>query len=273
MDKFAKIILKILSYIVVVFIVFIIIEVLANGIKYFSLDFFTKYPENGMRQGGIFPAIVGSIYIIITSVIFSVPLGIFTGIFLAEYKDKKISKIVELAVTGLSGMPSIVYGLFGYAMFSIALGFGTSILSASLTLSIMTLPIISNSTKEAMASLPKELKESAYALGAKRNETIFKVLLKASKSRITTGVLLGLGRTLGETAPVLVTGSVFYATSMPKNIFSPVMTLPTHIYYLISAYGKESMWMTSGTAAFLLILILVIYLIAYKIGGISNGNN
>ncbi|MBB6063175.1 phosphate transport system permease protein [Thermosipho japonicus] len=273
MDKFAKIILKILSYIVVIFVVFVIIEVLANGVKYFSLDFFTKYPENGMRQGGIFPAIVGSIYIIITSVIFSVPLGIFTGIFLAEYKDKKISKIVELAVTGLSGMPSIVYGLFGYAMFSIALGFGTSILSASLTLSIMTLPIISNSTKEAMSSLPKELKESAYALGAKRNETIFKVLLKASKSRITTGVLLGLGRTLGETAPVLVTGSVFYATSMPKNIFSPVMTLPTHIYYLISAYGKESMWMTSGTAAFLLILILVIYLIAYKIGGISNGNN
>ncbi|ANQ53056.1 phosphate ABC transporter permease [Thermosipho affectus] len=269
MDRFMNYFLKVLTYFVVFLILALIMSVIFDGIRYFSLDFFTKYPSDGMKKGGIFPAILGSFYIVTVSAAFSIPLGIFTGVFLEEYKNSILSRIVDWAVTSLSGLPSIVFGLFGYAMFSIALGFGTSVLSASLTLSLMTLPVISSSVKEALSSLPNELKESAYALGAKQNEVIFKVLIPAARTRIVTASLIGFGRTLGETAPILITGAVFYATSLPKNIFSPVMTLPTHIYYLIAAYGKSSIWMASASAALLLIFVLILYFLAFKIGGIK----
>ncbi|ABR31662.1 phosphate ABC transporter permease [Thermosipho melanesiensis] len=267
MDRIISVIFRIITFFVVLIIFLLIFKIIFDGARYFSVDFFTKYPTDGMTTGGIFPAILGSLYIVLLSIVFSVPLGIFTGIFLSEYKDSKLSKIVDLAVTSLSGLPSIVFGLFGYALFSIALGFGTSILSASLTLSLMALPVISSSTKEALLSLPVELKESAYSLGAKKNEVIFKVLIPAVKTNILTASLIGFGRTIGETAPVLVTGAVFYSTSLPKSIFSPVMTLPTHIYYLVAAYGKDSVWMASASSSALLIFVLVLYLIAFKVGG------
>ncbi|SHH51310.1 phosphate ABC transporter permease PstA [Thermosipho atlanticus] len=270
-DNVISILLKMLSYSISFLVLIFLILVIVNGMKYFSVEFFTSYPTDGMRNGGIFPAILGSIYMILLSSIFAIPFGIITGVFLAEFSENKLSKIIDLSVTSLSGVPSIVFGLFGLSLFCITLGFGTSLIAGALTLSIMTLPVISSATAEAICAIPVELKESAYALGLKRNEVIFKVLLPAAKKRLITAALIGFGRTIGETAPILLTGAVFYSTSLPKNIFSPVMTLPTHIYYLVAAYGESAKWMAQGTASFLMIFVLGIYLIAFLVGGRRNG--
>ncbi|MCD6550712.1 phosphate ABC transporter permease PstA, partial [Thermotoga sp.] len=218
---------------------------------------------SGMTEGGIFPAILGSFYLMVLTFLVSVPLGVFTGVFLSEYGNNPVARWIDLSLTALSGIPSVVYGLFGLAFFCVALQFGTSMLAAALTLSLMTLPVISSSTREALKAIPIELRESALALGATKEETIFKVLLPAAKKSIITAVLVGGGRALGETAPVLLTGAVFYSTHLPKNLFSPVMTLPTHLYYIVAAYGESAQWMAKGTAAFLMIIVAAIYGIAF----------
>lgn len=246
----------------------IIIVVIVDGIRYFNLSFFIEYPKQGMTAGGIGPAILGSLLMIFFILLFAIPIGVLTGTFLSEYGSKsKLGRIIDVSVTSLSGVPSVVYGLFGLALFSITLGFGTSLLSGSLTLAIMTLPVISSSVKEALSALPRELRESAYALGAKKTETIYKILFPAARNRIITAILIGSGRAIGETAPVLLTGAVFYSTKLPSSLFDPVMTLPTHIYFITMAYGESAQWMAKATSAFLLILILVIYLIAFRIRG------
>lgn len=265
-------IFRLISFMIIFIVVSIFSLIIIDGARYFSFDFFTKYPSQGMTEGGILPAIVGSLIIIGLTFLFSVPIGIFTGIYLAEYdKNSKIKKIIDISITSLSGVPSIVYGLFGLAFFSVILGFETSIIAGSLTLSVMTLPIIASNVRETLYSLPKEIRESAYALGAKKTEVIFKVLIPTAKNRIVTSVLIGLGRVLGETAPILLTGAVFYSTRFPKNIFEPAMTLPTHIYYITVAYGKNAQWMAKGASSFLLILIIIIYLIAFSIRRKTNG--
>ncbi|PWJ90084.1 phosphate ABC transporter permease PstA [Oceanotoga sp. DSM 15011] len=270
-DIIISYIFRIISYISVFIILLIFGTVILSGIKYFTLSFFTEYPKQGMTEGGIWPAILGSFIMIGLTLIFSIPIGVLTGIFLSEYgKNTKLGRILDIAITSLSGVPSIVYGLFGLALFSITLGFRTSILSGSLTLSVMTLPIISSSVREALFSVPNTLRESAYALGAKKTEVIFKILIPASKSRIITAILIGIGRVIGETAPVLLTGAVFYSSYFPNNLLQPTMTLPTHIYFLTMAYGEDAQWMAQGSSAFLMLLILVIYSIAFSIRRKSN---
>jgi len=163
----------------------------------------------------------------------------------------------------LAGVPSVVYGLFGLALFSIAFGFRTSIISGSLTLAIMTLPVISSAVQEALSSIPRDIRESAYALGANKTEVIFRVLIPYAKLRILTAILIGGGRAIGETAPVLLTGAIFYATSMPSSVFDPTMTMPTHIYYITMAYGESAQWMAKGTISVLMIFVLILYSIAF----------
>ncbi|HBT51653.1 MAG TPA: phosphate ABC transporter permease PtsA [Petrotoga sp.] len=267
-DSIISIIFRIISYIAFGIIMAIIVIVIVDGARYFTPAFFIEYPSQGMTAGGIGPAILGSLLMIFFILLFSIPIGVLTGTFLSEYGSKsRLGRIIDVSVTSLSGVPSVVYGLFGLALFSITLGFGTSLLSGSLTLAIMTLPVISSSVKEALASLPKELRESAYALGAKKTETIYKILFPAARNRIITAILIGSGRVIGETAPVLLTGAVFYSTQLPNSLLDPVMTLPTHIYFITMAYGENAQWMAKATSAFLIILILVIYSIAFKIRG------
>lgn len=261
-------IFRIISYIAFIIIATIIITVIVDGARYFTLSFFIEYPKQGMTSGGIGPAILGSLIMIFFILLFSIPIGVLTGTFLSEYGAKsRLGRIIDVSVTSLSGVPSVVYGLFGLSLFSITLGFGTSILSGSLTLAIMTLPVIASSVREALASLPRELRESAYALGAKKSETIFKILYPAAKNRMITAILIGAGRVIGETAPVLLTGAVFYSTKLPNSLLDPVMTLPTHIYFITMAYGQDAQWMAKATSAFLLILVLILYLTAFKIRG------
>ncbi|WP_113075535.1 phosphate ABC transporter permease PstA [Petrotoga sp. 9PW.55.5.1] len=267
-DSIISAIFRIISYITFGIIMTIITVVIVDGIRYFNLSFFIDYPKQGMTAGGIGPAILGSLLMIFFILLFAIPIGVLTGTFLSEYGSKsRLGRIIDVSVTSLSGVPSVVYGLFGLALFSITLGFGTSLLSGSLTLAIMTLPVISSSVKEALSALPRELRESAYALGAKKTETIYKILFPAARNRIITAILIGSGRAIGETAPVLLTGAVFYSTKLPSSLFDPVMTLPTHIYFITMAYGESAQWMAKATSAFLLILILVIYLIAFRIRG------
>ncbi|CEP78681.1 MAG: phosphate ABC transporter permease PstA [Defluviitoga tunisiensis] len=265
-DSLVSLIFRTISYITFFSIILIISIVIIDGARFFKPSFFFEYPKKAMTQGGIGPAILGSLIMIALILLISIPLGLLTGVFLSEYGSKSlIGKIIDIAVTSLSGVPSIVYGLFGLTLFSITLGFGTSILSGSLTLSIMTLPVIASSVREALVALPRELRESAFALGAKKTETIFKILIPAGKKRIITAILIGSGRVIGETAPVLLTGAVFYSTKLPTSLLDPVMTLPTHIYFITMSYGVEAQWMAKATSSFLLILILIIYLIAFQI--------
>jgi len=265
-DLIISTVFRIISYAAFLVVIAIFATTILDGMRYFSLDFFFKPPLGGMTSGGIFPAILGSLYILSLTLLIAIPIGMMTGIYLSEYgRNSKIAEVILTAITSLAGVPSVVYGLFGLALFSIAFGFRTSILSGSLTLAIMTLPVISSAVQEALSSIPRVIRESAYALGANKTEVIFKVLIPYAKLRILTAILIGGGRAIGETAPVLLTGAIFYATSMPSSVFDPTMTMPTHIYYITMAYGENAQWMAKGTISVLMIFVLILYSFAFAL--------
>ena len=265
-DLIISTVFRIISYAAFLVVIAFFATTILDGMRYFSLDFFFKPPLGGMTSGGIFPAILGSLYILSLTMLIAIPIGMMTGIYLSEYgRNSKIAEVILTAITSLAGVPSVVYGLFGLALFSIAFGFRTSILSGSLTLSIMTLPVISSAVQEALSSIPRDIRESAHALGANKTEVIFKVLIPYAKLRILTAVLIGGGRAIGETAPVLLTGAIFYATSMPSSVFDPTMTMPTHIYYITMAYGENAQWMAKGTISILMIFVLILYSFAFAL--------
>lgn len=265
-DKIIKYIFKIVSFIVFGIIVSIFTVIIGTGIRYFSFEFFTQFPRGGMTAGGIYPAIIGSFILLFFTLLFAIPVGVLTGVFLSEYGRKTfLGKILDTSITSLSGVPSIVYGLFGYSLFSITMGFRTSILSGSLTLAVMTLPIISSSVREALSAVSNTMRESGYALGAHKTQVIFKIVVRAARARIITAILIGMGRVIGETAPILLTGAIFYSARMPSKITDPIMTLPSHIYYITVAYGDSAQWSAKGASAFLLMFVLFIYTIAFLI--------
>ncbi len=252
-------ILRALSYLVSALIVLLFLMALIPGLKYWNIQFFTQFPKDGMTAGGIFPAILGSFLITAVALAISIPLGILLGVVLSEYN----LEYIKFVVTILSGIPSVVYGLFGLGLFCITMGMRTSILAGGLTLSLMVLPVISSSVYETMRSIPRELREAAYALGARKSEVIFEMLLPAVKKTIITVSLVSAGRAIGETAPLILTAAVFYATNLPRNLLSPAMTLPTHLYFLAAAYGQKARWMAEGTASILILFVIIVYTIAF----------
>ncbi len=258
-NKKARIALKILTYFISILIVFVFILAFLPGLKYWSWEFFSSFPEDQMTGGGIFPAILGSILLTAVSLVIAIPLGIFLGIVLSEYN----LSYIKFAVTILSGIPSVVFGLFGLGLFCITMNMRTSILAGGLTLSLMVLPVISSSVYEVMRSIPRELREAAYALGARKSEVIFDMLVPSVRNSIITVSFVSAGRVIGETAPLILTAAVFYATNLPKNLLSPVMTLPTHIYFLAAAYGTKARWMAEGAASVLILFVILVYTIAF----------
>lgn len=214
--------------------IFIILGFISlKGIISINFDFLFSMPTDGMRSGGIFPAIVGSIYLTLGTILFSVPFGIFTGVYLVEYaKDTPLTKFINLTIINLAGIPSIIYGLFGMALFVIFLNFGSSILSGSLTLGIMCLPVIITSVREALLSVPNTLREASLGLGATKWETTYKVVLPAAAPGILTGIILSISRAAGETAPIMFTAAAFYFPFLPEGIFDQVMALPYHLYVI-----------------------------------------
>jgi len=258
-NRKTRLALRILTYIISSFIVALFLLAFVPGLKYWSWEFFTQFPKERMTDGGIFPAILGSILLTVTSLAIAIPLGVLLGIVLSEYN----LTYIKFAVTILSGIPSVVYGLFGLGLFCITMNMRTSILAGALTLSLMVLPVISSSVYEVMQAIPRELREAAYALGARKSEVIFEMLVPSVRNTILTVSFVSAGRVIGETAPLILTAAVFYATQLPKSLLSPVMTMPTHIYFLTAAYGSSARWMAEGTASVLILFIILVYSIAF----------
>ena len=245
--------------------IMIISFIFNKGWEVISWEFISQMPANGMTEGGILPAILGSFYLVTGAIVFSAPLGVFAAIYMTEYAGKgKIIRIIRIGVNNLAGVPSVVFGLFGLGIFVKFFGFGVSILSGSLTLGIVILPTIIRASEEALMAVPDEYRNSSLALGATRWQTIKKVVLPAAMPGILTGCILGIGRVAGETAPIIFTAATFFTMKLPKSIFHEVMALPYQIYALVTSgtFPKEQVPMAYGTALVLLALVLLINLIA-----------
>lgn len=231
--------------------------ILYKGIPAMSWEFLTEVPKKGMRAGGIFPAIVGTIYLTLGTIAVSVPFGVLTGVYLVEYaKDNILTRIINLTIVNLAGIPSIIYGLFGMALFVIYFNLGVSILAGSLTLGIMCLPVIITATREALLAVPNSLREASLALGATKWETISKIIIPAALPGISTGVILSISRAAGETAPILFTAAAFYLPFLPESIFDQVMALPYHLYVISTQVPNMPESNMNGTL-FVLVFITV----------------
>lgn len=254
----------------------IVCFIFVKGIKVVNWGFLTQTPRAAMTQGGVGPAIMGTFYLTLGAILFSLPLGLACAIYLCEYTHKGfLVNIIRMSINNLAGVPSVVFGLFGFAVFVKFFKFGISALSGSLTLAIVVLPLIISAAQEALASVPQSLREASLALGATKWTTIKKVVLPTALPGILTGVILSIGRAAGETAPILFTAAAFYTRGYPKSIFSEVMALPYHIYALMTegAHPKEQTSIAYGCALILLVLVLFISAIAVIIRHRQKGYN
>lgn len=241
----------------------IILIIIQKGWPAINWQFLSDIPRQGMRAGGIFPAIVGTIYLVSGAVIFALPVGLLAAVYLSEYsRENLLTRIIKLAIVNLSGVPSVVYGLFGMALFVVFLKFGVSILAGSLTLGIMILPIIITTSREALESVPQTFREVSLSLGASKWQTIRHIVLPNAIPGILTGTILGLGRAAGETAPILFTVAAFYLPRLPKSIFDQAMALPYHLYVISTQVPNVHEKVRYGTALVLLALVLFMNLVA-----------
>lgn len=254
-----------LSYLVVVILFVILGFIIIKGGSVISWDFLTKAPEEGMTEGGIFPAIVGTFYLILGSSVISFPIGIMSGIYMNEYaKNGKLVRFIRIMTNNLSGVPSVVFGLFGMSLFVNTLGWGDSIIAGSFTLALMSLPLIIRTTEEALKSIDNSFRHGSLALGATKLQTIRRVVLPMAFPNIITGLILSVGRVSGETAPILFTVAAYFLPHLPDSIFSQCMALPYHLY-VISTSGTDieaSRGMAYGTALVLIGIVLFVNLLA-----------
>jgi phosphate transport system permease protein len=251
------------SLLTVLPIVALVIYIIVQGLPQISLEFLTQMPRDGMRAGGIWPAIVGTFYLTLGTAIFSVPLGIGAAIYIGEYApDNSWTRLIRIAIINLAGIPSVVYGLFGFGLFVIFLRFGTSILAASLTLSIMTLPVIITTTEEALRSVPQSFRVVSISLGGSRWQTIWRIVLPNALPGILTGIILGLERAAGETAPILFTGAAFFLPRLPQSPLDATMALPYHLFVISTQVPGMPLQIQYGTVLVLLFFVLGMNLIA-----------
>jgi phosphate transport system permease protein len=234
-----------------------------KGAPAISWEFISGFPADGMRAGGILPAILGTLYLTLGTAVFSVPLGIGAAIYLAEYAPENgWTRAIRVAITNLAGIPSVVYGLFGLGIFVLFLKLGTSILAASLTLSIMTLPVIISTSEEALRAVPNSFRVVSTSLGATRWQTVRRIILPQSLPGIITGVILGLERAAGETAPILFTGAAFFLPNLPGSPLDATMALPYHLFVISTQVPGMPVQIQYGTALVLLSFVLVMNIIA-----------
>ena len=230
-----------------------------------SWDFLSKMPEDGMTKGGIYPAIIGTFCLIIGSMAFAFPLGVMAGIYIHEYSaDSWFKRFIKLMTNNLAGIPSIVFGLFGMALFVKTLNFGDSILAGSLTLGLLALPVVIRVTEESLIAIDDSFRHGSLALGASKLQTIRRIILPIAYPNIITGLILSIGRVSGETAPILFTVAAYFLPKLPTSIFDQVMALPYHLYVVSTSGTKiqESRDMAYGTALVLVLTVLVLNLIA-----------
>lgn len=262
-QSIAFFILLLATLLIVVPVGMIVVIIIQKGLPAINWQFLTDIPRQGMRAGGIFPAIIGTVYLVTGAIVFALPIGLLAAIYLSEYsKENILNRLIRLAIVNLAGVPSVVYGLFGLALFVIFFKFGASILSGSLTLGIMILPIIITSSREALESVPQSFREVSLSLGASKWQTIRHIVLPNAIPGILTGTILGLGRAAGETAPILFTVAAFYLPQLPKSIFDQAMALPYHLYVISTQVPNVDEKIRYGTALVLLTLVLVMNLVA-----------
>lgn len=259
---------RLLSYSVALLLFFILGFILVKGIGVINWDFLTQSPTDGMTKGGIWPAIVGTFYLMVGSALFAFPVGVMSGIYMNEYASKgKLVSFIRMMTNNLAGIPSIVFGLFGMAFFVNYLSFGDSILAGSLTLGLLALPIVIRTTEEAFKDIPDSYREGSMALGATKAQTIWNVLLPMAMPRIITGLILSLGRVSGETAPILFTCAAYFLPKLPTSMFDQCMALPYHLY-VVATSGTDieaQLPIAYGTAFVLIMLVLVMNLAANAI--------
>jgi phosphate transport system permease protein len=262
-QKLAIGIITTVAALVVLPIVLVIVFIVVKGIGAINWEFITAPPNNGMKDGGIMPAILGTVILTFGTAIVSIPMAIGAAIYLAEYAgDNRLTHWVRLAIVNLAGIPSIVYGLFGLGVFVLFLGFGTSILAGSLTLGIMTLPVIISTAEEAILAVPQRFRVVSLSLGATRWQTIWHQVLPHALPGIITGIILGLSRAAGETAPILFTVAAFYVPELPRSIFDQTMALPYHLYVISTQVPDMPLTTQYGTALVLLLIVLSLTLVA-----------
>ena len=254
-----------LGYLIVAILIVILSFIVYKGISVISWDFITKMPEEGMTKGGIYPAIIGTLYLVLGSILFAFPVGVLAAIYMNEYvKDGFVKKFIKQMTNNLSGIPSIVFGLFGMALFVNKLGFGDSILAGSLTLGLLALPVVIRTTEEALKAVDDTFRQASLGLGASKWQTTRRVVLPIAFPNIITGLILSVGRVSGETAPILFTVAAYFLPKLPNSIFDQAMALPYHLY-VISTSGtniEESRPIAYGTALVLIVIVLVTNLLA-----------
>lgn len=255
--------LSLVMAVTVIPILAVVVYIILQGAPAISWEFLSGFPHDGMRQGGILPAIVGTFYLTLGTAIFSVPLGIAAAIYLAEYApENAVTRLIRIAIINLAGIPSVVYGLFGLGLFVFFLKFGTSLLAASLTLSIMTLPVIISAAEEALRAVPQAFRTVSISLGGTRWQTIRRIVLPQALPGIITGVILGLERAAGETAPILFTGAAFFLPRLPYSPFDATMALPYHLFVISTQVPEMPFQIQYGTALVLITFVLGMNIIA-----------
>jgi phosphate transport system permease protein len=262
-QKLAMVLITAVAVIVIIPIFLVIAFIILRGMTMLSWEFITEPPQNGMTEGGIGPALLGTIYLTLGTAVAAMPIGIGAAIYLAEYAgENRLTRLIRLAIVNLAGVPSIVYGLFGLGAFVLFLNYGTSILAGSLTLGLMTLPVVISTAEEAISAVPREFRVVSLSLGATRWQTIRHQVLPHAVPGIITGVILGLGRAAGETAPILFTVAAFYLPNLPKSIFDQTMALPYHLFVISTQVPGMPLSVQYSTALVLLLIVLSLTLIA-----------
>lgn len=243
-------------------------DIFSKGFSSLSWSFVAQFPSNGMKEGGILPAVVGTLLLTLITTLFAVPFGITCAIYLNEYaRPSLLTNVIRASIRNLAGIPSIIYGLFGLALFVQAMHFGTSILSAGLTLGLLSLPYIITTTEEALKRIPNSMREATLALGATQFETIKDVVLPKALPGILTGVILSMSRAAGETAPILFTGVAFYINSVTTSVTQEFMALPYHLYMLSTQHQsiEEVRPLAYGTACVLILIVFALNFFAFYI--------
>ena len=264
-EKVAFSVFRVLSAFIVTILIVLLTFITIKGAGVMSWDFITTPPSDGMKGGGIWPAIVGTFYLMVGSALFAFPLGVMSGIYMHEYaKSGKIVRFIRMMTNNLAGIPSIVFGLFGMSLFVNFFGFGDSILAGSLTLGLLALPLVIRTTEEALKAIPDSFREGSLALGATKLQTISKVILPMAMPNIITGLILAVGRVSGETAPILFTCVAYFLPQLPSSVLDQCMALPYHLYVLATSGTdmERQIPIAYGTALTLVIIVLAVNLLA-----------
>ena len=262
-QKIAFAMLTAMAVIVVVPIVLVVVYIVIQGIGAISWEFLTDFPRNGMKEGGILPAVVGTVVLTFGTAIASIPISVGAAIYLSEYaRDTWLTRAIRMAIVNLAGIPSVVYGLFGLGLFVLFMGLGTSIVAGSLTLGLMTMPIVISTAEEALLTVPQRFRVVSHSLGGTRWQTVRQVVLPNALPGILTGVILGLERAAGETAPILFTVAAFYLPQLPRSPLDQTMALPYHLYVISTQVPGMPLEVQYGTALVLLVMVLGMNLVA-----------